>query len=336
MDLTTNLSSLGFEHGLSEHEKELTFLRSRSAALTLSGCGHAAFLCRVSSLVREKLKQFMDKPQIPGLNIGILGGGHIGKQLAKVLLALHLFKPSNICISTKRPQTLQEFSKKGVECYFDNCRLAAWADVLFLCVLPSYLPQVCAELHSHLPAHCLVYSFTAAVPLHRLALLLGHNFVLRPHYDFVVCDSAEIWLHHSEVSTALKDNDVLTASCPLSMSGGLFLDQRWVPAVLYSLLNMCTSQHLGSNPAIRLLNELFQTNSSAVSFTYESFVNSSCATALIGSGEPFPWINLIDAQTKETPLSSFLLGSKSLQDCISRLYNKTFSAPLHGKSEIKQ
>ncbi|KAL6477820.1 hypothetical protein MHYP_G00136550 [Metynnis hypsauchen] len=336
MDLTFNLNSLGFEAGLTDGEKELTFLRSRSAVLTVSGCGHAGFLCRLATIVREKLRQLTNKSRHPGLSLGVIGGGHIGKQLTKVLLSLPGFKPSNISISTRRPETLQEFSRSGVECYFDNRRLAAWADVLFLCVLPSHLPRVCAELHSQLPAHCLVYSFTTAVPLHRLARLLGHSFVLKPHYDFVACDSALMWLRHNQMMTALKDEEVLTASCPLSMSGGLSLDQRWVSAVLYSLLNMCTAERLGFNQAVQLLNELFQTKHSSGTFTCQSFVNSSCAATLTDSGEPFPWINLIDAQTKQTPLSSCLMGSKVLQDCISAVYYKTFSGMSPAKNEMKE
>lgn len=40
---------------------------------------------------------------------------------------------------------------------------------------------------------------------------------------------------------------------------------------------------------------------------------------------PFPWINVIDVQTKQSPLTSFLSECKALQDCISRMYQKTFS-----------
>lgn len=52
LDLTVHLSSLGFEAGLSEEEKELVFLRSRSAGLTVSGCAHAVFAYELLSLLR--------------------------------------------------------------------------------------------------------------------------------------------------------------------------------------------------------------------------------------------------------------------------------------------
>lgn len=60
--------------------------------------------------------------------------------------------------------------------------------------------------------------------------------------------------------------------------GGLFLDQRWVSAVLYALLNMCTAAKLGSGKTLLLLNELFETAVSTKTFTYHSFVNSPSAS----------------------------------------------------------
>lgn len=52
LDFTTNLNSLGFEAGLSEVEKELVFLRGRSAGLTVSGCAHAVFVYELFRLLR--------------------------------------------------------------------------------------------------------------------------------------------------------------------------------------------------------------------------------------------------------------------------------------------
>ncbi|XP_027027912.1 NADP-dependent oxidoreductase domain-containing protein 1 [Tachysurus fulvidraco] len=317
MDLTLNLKSLQFETGLSEEEKQCVLLRSRSAALAVCGCAQAVFLCRLASLCRDKLNHLTNKSELQPVKVGIIGGGLMGKQLALLLLATPGFKPANINMSTKRPDSLREFSDRGVRCYFDNRRLAAWADVIFLCVLPSQLRHVCTDLHSQLPARCLVYTFTSAVQLHRLKLLLGHTFVLRPQNRFMTCDLGELWIRHNQVAAALKDEEVLRAS------GALCLDQSWLSAVLYTLLNMCTAQGLNAKQTVQLLNELFQTRT--MPLTCQSFVNSSWASKLYNSDEPFPWINLIDVQTKQSPLNSCLSGCKALQDCISVIYQKTFS-----------
>ncbi|XP_065144705.1 NADP-dependent oxidoreductase domain-containing protein 1 [Paramisgurnus dabryanus] len=325
VDLTENLKSLEFEAGLTENEKQCLNLRSRSAVLTVSGCAHAVFVCQLIRLLRKKLVSENDISKTH-LSVGIIGGGHMGKQLAMVLMHIANIKPSDINISTKRPEILEDISKTGVECYFDNIRLAKWTDVLFLCVLPSHLPQVCADLRCHLPLRCLVYSFISATPIKRLAILLDHSFIIKPQYEFAPCgDVTKMWYFHSEVTAALKDKEVLAASIPFSMSGGLSLDLSWVSAVLYSLLNMCTAEKLGSQKALQLLNDIFKTNISANTFSLQSFVNSSCASALLNSDDPFPWINLVDAQTKETPLSDLVSVNQSLQDCISVVFQKNFS-----------
>ncbi|XP_016129885.1 NADP-dependent oxidoreductase domain-containing protein 1-like [Sinocyclocheilus grahami] len=103
--------------------------------------------------------------------------------------------------------------------------------------------------------------------------------------------------------------------------GGLFLDQRWVSAVLYSLLNMCTAQKLGAGKTLRLLNGLFETNT----FTYHSLVNSPSASDLNSPDDLFPWMSLVDAQTKDTPLTDLVLRDKGLRDCFSVMYYNVFS-----------
>lgn len=78
----------------------------------------------------------------------------------------------------------------------------------------------------------------------------------------------------------------LLSNSALLIKGGLSLDKSWGSAVLYSLLNMCTAEKLGSQKSLQLLNEMFKTRITASNtFTVQSFVNSSCASALINSDE---------------------------------------------------
>uniref|UniRef100_A0A667YG68 NADP dependent oxidoreductase domain containing 1 n=1 Tax=Myripristis murdjan TaxID=586833 RepID=A0A667YG68_9TELE len=169
-DLTAGLSTFSFDCGLTEDQEELLSLRARSAALSICGCAHAVFWCQLAHSLRGLINRHttqrvaLASERDSDLRVGILGLGHTGKQLLLCLLEKTDTKPSHIKISTRRPET---FAQSGVECYFDNGRLAAWADVLFLCCLPSHLPKVCASLHSHLPPRCLIYSFLSAVPVTR-------------------------------------------------------------------------------------------------------------------------------------------------------------------------
>lgn len=140
VDIAADLSTLCFESGLADDEKKLLYLRARSAGLTFCGCAHAAFVCELIDSLRWTLparivlqsfeyffflnvSRFINlyyrcaikrrtakirKPVAPGedddLRVGILGMGHLGKQLCLALLEKTKIKPSNIKISTRRPE----------------------------------------------------------------------------------------------------------------------------------------------------------------------------------------------------------------------------------------
>ncbi|XP_056282426.1 NADP-dependent oxidoreductase domain-containing protein 1 [Pseudoliparis swirei] len=324
-DISGDLGSFSFEAELTEEEKGLLHLRARSAGLTFCGCAHAAFLCKLVQSLRRIKGPAADRGssasgQDRDVCVGILGMGHVGKQLLLALLEKSGVKPSHIKISSRTPESAVEAIKKGVECFFDNGRLAAWADVLFLCCLPSDLHKVCADLHSRLSKHCLVYSFTSGVPVTRLARLLGHDFILKPQYDFVACGTADVWLSCTHLTTALADPSLIEASCPLTTRGGISVGLNWVSAVLYSLLNICTSTGLGSSDALSLINTVLKEKSPhAVELDALSFISASQEASMC-TEEPFPWISLTDAQTKETPLLRFLSSSTPMQQRISAAY----------------
>uniref|UniRef100_A0A3P8RLN3 NADP-dependent oxidoreductase domain-containing protein 1 n=1 Tax=Amphiprion percula TaxID=161767 RepID=A0A3P8RLN3_AMPPE len=326
VDVAADLSSVCFESGLTDDEKNLLYLRARSAGLTFCGCAHAAFmyeLCVINDCNPAEDREDRD------LCVGILGLGHLGKQLLLFLLEKTSIKPSHVKISTRRPESAgtHQCKTRGVDCFFDSRRLAAWADVLFLCCLPSHLPKVCADLHSHLSKHCLVYTFSSAVPATRLSALLGHDYILKPQYEFLACDTADMWLSCTQLTTAFTDPLLIEASCPLTMKGGISLGLNWVCAVLYSLLNTCTSASLGSSEALSLINDMFKKKwANTVQFNAQSFISSSYAASL-PADEPFPWISLTDVQTKETPLLRFLSNSKSVQQCISAAYKSQLETP---------
>ncbi|XP_049917994.1 NADP-dependent oxidoreductase domain-containing protein 1 [Epinephelus moara] len=327
MNVFSDSSSFSFDAAPTD---EFLHLRARAAGLTFCGCAHAVFLCKLAYSLRCSITSHTNRgPLASGgdgdLCVGILGMGHMGKQLLLSLLEKSGIKPSHIKISTRRPESAVEFIQKGVECFFDNRRLAAWADVLFLCCLPSQLPKVCADLHSHLPKHCLVYSFTSGVPVTRLSRLLGHDFILKPQYDFVACDAGDVWLSRTRLTQALTGP--LEASCPLAMSGGISLGWNWVCAMLYSLLNICTSASLGSSDALSLINSILkEKRPHTVELNAHSFISASFASSLTAE-EPFPWISLTDTQTKKTPLLCFLSSSKPLQQCISAAYKSLLGTP---------
>uniref|UniRef100_A0A087YCT6 NADP-dependent oxidoreductase domain containing 1 n=1 Tax=Poecilia formosa TaxID=48698 RepID=A0A087YCT6_POEFO len=244
---------------------------------------------------------------------------HLDISLQIWLTSFSTSSVTNVCVS-------EECVPPGVECFFDNRCLAAWADILFLCCLPSHLDRICADLHSHLQKHCLVYSFITAVPVNRLAQRLGHSFVLKPQYQVEACDTSDLWLSFSRVTEALSDLSLIEASCPLAMKGGITLGLKWVCGVLYSLLNICTNVCLGSSEALSLINSIFAENSmNNEPLKVESFIASA---SFLHPNKSFPWISLVDAQTKETPLLHFVMNSKPVQENIWTTYKSNLKSTI--------
>lgn len=94
----------------------------------------------------------------PGLQIGIIGCGRIGYQLARSLLEFSEVYPNEIEISTRQPDSLGFFLNQNIKCYFDNAQVARFAEILFLCVLPTQLGMVIDEIKDDLNQHCTIYS----------------------------------------------------------------------------------------------------------------------------------------------------------------------------------
>ncbi|KAL2099339.1 hypothetical protein ACEWY4_005819 [Coilia grayii] len=325
-DLTKNLHSLQFEAGLKEEEKNLIHLRSRSAALTESSCAHALSYCQLAQRLRTNMSKLSglsaNARAVRELSVGIIGGGHLGQQLARVIEESSGINARNIKVSSRRPEALAQLSAMGIECFYDNQRLASWADVLFLCCLPSHLLQVCADIKTHLSHHCIVYSLIATAPVHRLAQLLGHTSILRPAYQFVSCETGWPRPHLPEhsVATALESVQQTTATCPLTMSSGVCIGVAWLPAVLYSLLNMCCSV-LPPEGALDLLNQLLRLQPDSALSAHHLISQSSVSTPL----RHLPWISLVDVQSKDTPLSRHLMKSPVLMECLLALYLPTLT-----------
>ncbi|XP_045863840.1 NADP-dependent oxidoreductase domain-containing protein 1 [Meles meles] len=274
-------------------------------------------------------------PSDDALKVGLIGGGHLGKQLARVLLQLVPIPAENLRISTRRPETLDEFQNLGIQCFYHNPHLVDWANVIFLCCLPSQLPNICLEIQTRLEKDCIVYSFVAAIPIARLKLLLNHTNILRPQYQCVE-DSINIWGANKDITSALQDPVILQATCPFSSAGGITLNIKWLEGVLYTVLNVCTTRDMPHLQALQLLNQLLLSVHSAAC----GKDGASCPTLELRDlvsqvysknlphRRPFPWFDLTAVQLKETPFSQHLSASPALQDHLTYRYCDSFGISL--------
>ncbi|XP_015273827.1 PREDICTED: NADP-dependent oxidoreductase domain-containing protein 1 [Gekko japonicus] len=339
-DLMLNLKTFQPDYGAEATEEHLLCLRKYAKGLTVNACAHAVFFCQLLDATKQKQKIRENVPlyareskeiSLRSLKIGIIGGGHIGKQLARVLLELGGFPGKNIQISTRWPETLLEFQALGVDCFYNNRKLVGWADVVFLCCLPSHLPYICSEVHKELKQSSIVYSLVSAIPLPRLKQLISSNAVLRPHYTFTDGSPLTSWEMNRTVVEALRDPAVVRATCPLGPMGAIAVNPKWLEAVFYATLNSYTRQDLSYTEALKLLNEVcFHENVTTSSeeqkspppqplFVCESFINEAFASSLTPD-DTFPWFDLTAVQLKETPLHQLLATDTSFRNNIASFY----------------
>ncbi|XP_006864830.1 PREDICTED: NADP-dependent oxidoreductase domain-containing protein 1 [Chrysochloris asiatica] len=338
MDMLEDLESLQFEYEIPEEDRTWLFLQGRSRGLMIEACAHATFFCKLF----HNLRQSSHGNQISGrvstgsvtyekFNVGIIGGGHLGKQLAHVLLQLVPIPTESLRISTRRPEVLDELQKLGIQCFYQNAYLVNWANVVFLCCLPSQLPNICVEIQNSLDKACIVYSFVAAVPVPRLKLLLNHTNILRPQYQ---CDDTfvNIWGANKEITAALQDPAILQATCPYSTAGGITLNIKWLEGVLYAALNICTAMEMSHSSVLQLLSDRLlsvhfedcgKDQASCPKFQLTDFVSKIYAKNLPQKG-PFPWFDLSAVQLKETPFSQHLSKTTALQDHLTHFYCHSF------------
>ncbi|XP_033622591.1 NADP-dependent oxidoreductase domain-containing protein 1 isoform X2 [Fukomys damarensis] len=269
MDILEDLQSLQFEYGISEEDRSWLYLRGRSRGLMIEACAHAVFFCKLFQNLREVIYENQSSRSLSvgsldlastdddeKLKVGIIGGGHLGKQLTCALLTLVPLPAESLRISTRRPEALTEFQKLGIQCFYRNSYLVDWANMIFLCCLPSQLPPICLDIQYSLKKNCIVYSFVSAIPLPRLKLLLNTTNILRPKYQCAE-DSDNIWGANKEITAALQDPVILRATCPYSPAGGITLNIKWLEGVFYALLNIGTASNMAHSQVLQLLNKVF-------------------------------------------------------------------------------
>uniref|UniRef100_A0A8C4P3T9 NADP-dependent oxidoreductase domain-containing protein 1 n=1 Tax=Dromaius novaehollandiae TaxID=8790 RepID=A0A8C4P3T9_DRONO len=257
-----------------------------------------------------------------GLKIGIISGGHLGKQLAQALLTLSWAPCCSIRISTRRPESLGKYlQEQGVKCFYDNAQLAAWADVVFLCCLPSQVLTVCSVVRPAIRKPCVVYSLVTAVPLCRLKQLLSYSAIVRPQYQCSAREPINEWGMKGTVTAALQDPAVVQATCPCGSQGKIRVNAKWLVAIFYAALNSSMWQSLPHQKALKLLNDLCFPEHCAICAEQKA----SCPQFVLFSlPRTFPWFDLTAAQVRESPFSQLLENSESVRSHLALLYQESF------------
>eukprot|EP00062_Callorhinchus_milii_P023809 gi/632983042/ref/XP_007908452.1/ PREDICTED: NADP-dependent oxidoreductase domain-containing protein 1 [Callorhinchus milii] len=343
-DLTANLPSLSFEAPLTADGKKITkALRDQRRWLSCCGCGHAVFYCNLLTAMRCKLLNesfFLHSLLVKfemmlihkgSLRVGIVGCGQFGNQLVMSLLLLTDLTPHDIFISTRRPEKLDDLQALGVQCFYDNRRVAGSVDLLFLCCLPCHLLKVATEIRGNVHPFCVVYSLVTGVSILRLKQVLEHSAVLKPEYCVQdMAEHADLWQANRSTAEALQEPRVIEATSPFKPSGVWCVNSKWFEAVLYSTLNIFHPPKVPSQVVLDILNDLFfgcsepEAGANTPLFTWESFVNQPCAS-MMTEEDPFPWFDLTTVAVADTPLTEFLAAQPSLWEHLAHVYQKAMS-----------
>ena len=71
--------------------------------------------------------------------IGILGGGNLGRAIARGLVASGSFDPGHVAITRRRWELLADLDDEGFFTHRDNRSAVEGADVVILCVQPQQM-----------------------------------------------------------------------------------------------------------------------------------------------------------------------------------------------------
>ena len=134
------------------------------------------------------MKKILKKINVPGIKVGIVGGGNIGKKLLKSLIKIkdkNIFNFS-ILLSTRQPdKIIKEFLEildDNILITLNNEKIFEECDIIFLCIQPMQLDLLCKEIKHvfserieklskrEYKCYPLIISFLSATPIKRLEM----------------------------------------------------------------------------------------------------------------------------------------------------------------------
>ena len=139
------------------------------------------------------MKKILKKIVIPGIKIGIIGGGNIGKKLLKNLIKIKDKKIFNfeIILSTRQPDKIVneflEILDDEITITLNNEKIFEECEIIFLCIQPTQLDLLSKEVKHvfsdrierlskrEYKCYPLIISFLSATPVQRLEMFFPKN-----------------------------------------------------------------------------------------------------------------------------------------------------------------
>ena len=139
------------------------------------------------------MKKILKKIVIPGIKLGIIGGGNIGKKLLKNLIKIRDQKIINfeIILSTRQPDKITneflDILDDDITITLNNEKIFEECDIIFLCIQPMQLDLLSKEVNNvfsdrieklskrEYKCYPLIVSFLSATPIKRLEMFFPKN-----------------------------------------------------------------------------------------------------------------------------------------------------------------
>ncbi|XP_067681769.1 NADP-dependent oxidoreductase domain-containing protein 1-like [Haliotis asinina] len=345
-DITRNLHKLQFESALSEEERKLLVLRARSHAIAVSLCAQATYFVDILNEGRQ-LKNQLKSPQKrttrilqdfhnqDPLLVGIIGCGHVGSQIAHCLLTYGRMNPSDLHISTRRPETLEYLASRGTECYNNNVKLVSSVHLVFVCVLPSQLSDVAEEVKEYLTSSSIIYCTASSVSPRKLKQLFGTDNIVKPQCDIKAENCEKPWDYSVNINTALGIKETVETTSPFAFSKTdcIVSTPVYVGGVMvYAFLNMCSSLGMGRQDSLDALHMVMfgETDKEPIDdrLRVEHFIKKSEEDG----DKVFPRFDLVKISENTTVALKKIVESEELKHAFASRYWEAFEQYVHLKA----
>lgn len=104
----------------------------------------------------------VENKEVISMNVGIIGFGSMGRMMAEKFAASGLVSKNSLLLASRSPEKLQD-AKKWATVAGSNSELAAFSDIVFLCLRPFDLKGVLEEIRDVLRPETLVVSLNGSV-----------------------------------------------------------------------------------------------------------------------------------------------------------------------------
>lgn len=179
--------------------------------------------------------------------IAIIGGGNLGQAIANGLINSQIIPASNLTVTRRRAQLLDNLKKKGVNTISDNKEAVANADIIFLGVKPYQIQEIVEEINSSIKDNAVIISLATGIdsleiekllvkklPIYRAmpntAIAIGQSMTCISSHNATPQQDKMVLTLFEQVGQALIISEELMASATVLAACGIAFALRFIRA----------------------------------------------------------------------------------------------------------